>query len=103
MELPNTGISFSVTGLPCSCKNVKCTLPEHYSGLIDAVFIKNVYFVNAEADLSKALSLAVKSQISGTLFKCKTNMSDNIIVKYNYQDHFQSQQTVRLVPIFMTK
>ena len=80
MELPNTGISFSVTGLTCSCKNAKCTLPEHYSGLIDTVFIKNVYFVDAEADLSKAFSLVVKSQISDTLktvFKCKTNMSGN--------------------------
>ena len=48
MELPNTGISFSVTGLTCSCKNVKCTLPEHYSGLIDAVFIKNVYFCTSD-------------------------------------------------------
>ena len=45
MELPNTGISFSVTGLTCSCKIKKNTLPQHY-GLIEA-----------EADLSKAFSL----------------------------------------------
>ena len=80
MELPNIGISFYVIGLTCSCKNFKCTLLEHYSGLIDTVFIKNVYFVDAEADLSKAFSLAVTSQIADTLktvFQCKTNMSGN--------------------------
>ena len=49
MELPNTGISFSVTGLTCSCKKNKmyssATLSD-YSDLIEA-----------EADLSKAFSL----------------------------------------------
>ena len=49
MELPNTGISFSVTGLTCSCKIKKIYSPatlSDYSGLIEA-----------EADLSKAFSL----------------------------------------------
>ena len=78
MELPS--IAFSVTGLTCFCKNLQCTLPPNYSGIIDSVFINKKYFIEAEGDLSKAFSLAVNTKITDelkTIFNCKTNVSGN--------------------------